>query len=116
MIKAVFLRLIFVGITVLGVCYLVPGIFVEKRQWAIVLAFSIGLLNALLKPVLIRFSIGCSILALAPLMLIFNTMALWFANLLNLGIEVIGFWPAFFGGLVISVVSFFVTMLFPDGL
>lgn len=116
MIKAVFLRLIFVGITVFGVFYLVPGIFVEKRQWALILALLIGFLNAVLKPVLTQFSIGCSILAIAPLMLIFNTMAIWLASLANLGIAVLGFWPAFWGGLVISTVSFFATMLFPDGL
>jgi putative membrane protein len=113
-----FLRFIIVAITVIGVIWLVPGIAVEQFRWALVFVCLVALFNAILKQALIQISIGCSILALGPILLIANTMALWFANYLGKWIPqpitVLDFWPAFWGGLVISVVSFFMIMLVSD--
>jgi putative membrane protein len=72
--------------------------------------------NALLKNILIRLSIGCSIIALGPILLIVNTLALWITGVLPLGIKVDNFWAAFWGGLIISVVSFVMDLLVSDGL
>lgn len=116
--KAFFLRFFVVVISVIGAIWFIPGMAVEKLRWALTLALLIALFNAIIKPMLINISIGCSVLALGPILLIANTMALWFADYLGKWIpqpiQVEDFWAAFWGGLVISVVSFFMIMLIPD--
>jgi putative membrane protein len=113
--KGLFLRFIIVAITVIGVIWLIPGLAVEKLRWALLFVCLVALFNAILKQALIKISLGCSVLALGPILLIANTMALWLANFLGKWfpqpIEVANFWAALWGGLVISVVSFMMTML-----
>jgi putative membrane protein len=116
--KALILRFIVVAIAVVGVIWLIPGMAIDKLRWALLFVCLVAYLNAILKTLLIKVNIGCSILALGPILLIVNTMALWFADFLGKWIpqpiKVLDFWTAFWGGLVISVVSFFMTMLVSD--
>lgn len=116
MLKAVFLRFIVAFLTTLAVFLLLPGISIQNRTTALGVIVLIAGLNAVLKIILIRFSLGCSILALGPILLVVNTMVLWFLDELKLGIQVDSIWAAFWGGLIISVVSFVMSLLVPDGL
>jgi putative membrane protein len=53
-------------------------------------------------------------------MLVINAVTLWLASYisvqwLNVGFHVDGFWPAFWGALVVSVVSFVLSLIFTEG-
>lgn len=91
---------------------IVPGIEVTGNAWAAVLvtALILGLLNATLGLVLKIGTIGCIVMSLGLFTLVINAGMLWLAGwvsgeLLNLGFTVDGFWPAFWGGIIVSIVS-----------
>lgn len=67
-------------VSAVGVLVVVPGLAIRSIPSATILCFLLALVNAVLKRMLIRFSMGCSILALGPILLILNTMALWLAG------------------------------------
>ena len=99
----------------------VPGIDVYGRGWLAVLIMSavLALVNTFIRPVLAILSCGCIVLTLGLFILVINALTLWLSayvtyEVLGLGFRVDGFWPAFFGGLIVSVVSFFINLALPD--
>ena len=81
-------------------------------------ALVFGILNALLKPVLMVLSLPMMILTLGLFTLILNALLLWLTSALStslgLGFQVNGFVAAYLGALVVSVVSFALSMIAPD--
>jgi putative membrane protein len=68
-----------------------------------------GVLNASVRPLIKVLTLPLLILTLGLFTLVINALMLmltgWFSDRLNLGFHVAGFWPAFWGGLVVSIVS-----------
>lgn len=102
--------------------WLVPGIDIEGNAWVAVgvTAAILGLLNAFIKPVLQFLSCGCVVLTLGLFLLVINAGVLWFSSYaatewFGVGFYVDGFWAAFWGGLIVSVISFVADLLLPDG-
>lgn len=84
----------------------VPGLFVSDATALFIAVLVLGLINALLRPVVNLFT-GClQILTLGILTLLINTAFFALAAGLVPGFEVAGFWPAFWGSIVMSVLSF----------
>lgn len=113
--KAFFLRLLLVFLTTLLVVLVVPGIVI-RGPLVFLLILMIAFVNASIKFVLVLSSVGCNILALGPILLILNTMLLWLIGQIEIGVIVTGFWPAFWGGMIISLVSFVLNVWIRDGL
>lgn len=108
------------GITAAAVAitaWLLPGIRVLEphRVWAVVLvALVLGLINAFIRPVLKALSCGVIVLTLGFFTLVINALMFWLASWitqhwLGLNFQVDGFWNAFWGALIVSVVSFFLS-------
>jgi len=118
--KSLLVRYVVILAALIAALWLVPGITVEGDAVAAVLLMGLvlGLVNILVKPILKFFSCGCIVLTLGLFLLVVNALALWFASwlaqLLGIGFIVDDFWPALWGGLVISVVSFLMNLLIPD--
>jgi putative membrane protein len=100
---------------------IVPGIRVESdRAWLTVAAMAIilGLVNAFVRPLLKLLSCPLILLTLGLFLLVINAVSLWLAAkaaaLLGVPFYVDGFWPAFLGGLIISVVSFILSLFLID--
>ena len=98
---------------------LVRGIDVKGGWLALaVMAIIFGLVNALIRPILKFLTCPLIMLTLGLFTLVINALMLqlasWLGRQLGLGFYVAGFWPAFWGALVISVVSFVLTMLIVD--
>ncbi len=99
---------------------LVPGIVAQSTNWLsfIWLALIFGLLNALLRPLLKLLTCPLIFLTLGLFTLVINTFLFWLAGVVGtnfgVGFTVAGFWPAFLGGLIVSVVSVVLTMIFKD--
>ena len=75
--------------------------------------------NVFIRPILQFLSCGCIIVTLGLFMLVINAGTLWLSswmaqNWFGIGFSVDGFWPAFWGGLVISVVSFLLSIFIPE--
>ena len=99
---------------------LVPGIQTDGGwQVLLLMALIFGLVNALVRPILKFLTCPLIMLTLGLFTLVVNALMLmlasWLGRQLGLGFYVAGFWPAaFLGALVISVVSFVLTMLIGD--
>jgi putative membrane protein len=91
-----------------------------QSAWFAVIAMAavLGLVNALLRPLLQLLSIGCIVATLGLFTLFINAFTLWlsgvFAGWFDTGFSVNGFWPAFWGGIIISVVSFLLSIFIRD--
>jgi putative membrane protein len=84
------------------------------------LALIFGLVNAFLRPLLSVLTCPLIILTLGLFTLLINTFLFWLTGWIgqafSLGLSVNGFWPAFLGGVIVSVVSIALSMIFKDEL
>jgi putative membrane protein len=97
------------AVTTLGVLVaanVVRGIDYQSFLALGLAALVLGLLNAFVRPLLLAVSVVFLIITLGFGFFVINALLLWFVGSLGLGFTVKGFWPAFWGGLVISIVSF----------
>jgi len=114
------LRWLINGVALYVAAKLVPGIHADGGwQVLAVMAIIFGLVNALIRPILKLLTCPLIMLTLGFFTLVINALMLmlasWLGRQLELGFYVAGFWPAaFLGALVISVVSFVLTMLIGD--
>jgi putative membrane protein len=89
---------------------IVPGIVYQGRWTSLlIVALVFGVLNASVRPLIKVLTFPLLILTLGLFTLVINALMLmltgWFSDRLSLGFHVDGFWPAFWGGLVVSIVS-----------
>lgn len=82
-----------------------PGIHTEGWMPLIGMALFLGVINAVIRPVLLLLSLPFIIVTLGFFILIVNTLTFWLAGGLVPGFSVDGFWNAFFGSIVVSLVS-----------
>jgi putative membrane protein len=99
------------GLGLLVAVAVVPGLHYEGGVLGfVILALILGLLNALLKPILALLTCPLMLVTLGLFMLVLNAVLLFLASLLGrtVGIHfyVDGFGAAFLGGIVISLVAF----------
>jgi putative membrane protein len=89
---------------------LVGGIDHQGSVWSLLfVALVFGVLNASVRPLFLLLSLPMVIVTLGLFMFVINALMLlltgWVSGLLGLGFYVEGFWAAFLGGLIVSVVS-----------
>ena len=94
---------------------LVDGIDHRGSLWSLLfVALVFGVLNASVRPLLKLLSLPLIILTLGLFIFVINALMLmltgWVSGLLNLGFYVDGFWDAFFGGLIVSIVSLLLSL------
>jgi putative membrane protein len=95
---------------------LVPRIYIDGGwQVLAVVALIFGLVNALIRPLVTLLTCPLIILTLGLFTLVINAgmllLASWLAGLVGVGFFVDGFWPAFWGALIISIVSALLSMV-----
>lgn len=94
---------------------LVDGIEHRGSWWSLlIVALVFGVLNASVRPLLKLLTLPILILSLGLFIFVINALMLrltsWVSGLLGLGFHVAGFWDAFFGGLIVSVVSMLLSL------
>ncbi len=110
------IRWFITAIALLAAVSFVPGIEVEGNAYitVIIVALIMGLLNAVLRPILVLLSCGFIVLTLGLFMFIINAAILWasayVAQLLGVGFYVDGWVPALLGSLVVSIISFLLSV------
>ncbi|MEI7643745.1 MAG: phage holin family protein [Chloroflexales bacterium] len=117
--RRLLLRWLISSLAIFAATWLVPGIAFSGPGWQIgVVALVFGLLNALLRPLIYMLTCPLVLLTLGVFGLVINAAMLGLtsamADQLNIQFHVAGFWPAFFGGLVISMVTTLLSMLAGD--
>lgn len=84
---------------------LLPGIEISSLYIAVVAAIILGLLNAIVRPVLIVLTLPVTILTLGLFIFIINASLFYFVSTFIAGFSVSGFWTALFGSLLVSLIT-----------
>ncbi len=113
---AFIVRWLITAVAVWAAAQLVDGIHLVGWKSTLIVALVLGLLNAYLKPLLTLGSIIFVVLTAGLFLIIINTVLLaitaWFLGKFDsIHFAIDGFWDAFFGAVIISVVSFLLTRL-----
>lgn len=101
------LRLLISGVVIFGVSYLSQGrlLQVDGFGYAVLLAFVLGIVNAIIKPVISLLSLPVTILTLGLFSLVINALMLALAVALVPGVSTTGFWATIGAALIISIVT-----------
>ncbi|UOD50329.1 phage holin family protein [Orrella daihaiensis] len=99
------------AVALLAVAYVLPGIVIGSFWSAMMAALVLGLLNTLVKPLLILLTLPITIVTLGLFLLVLNALVFWLAGSLFKGFQVEGFWWAVAGAILYSVVSSLFSML-----
>jgi putative membrane protein len=94
-----------------------PGTW--PKVWTLLLvALVFGVVNAIVKPIFKLVTLPIVLLTLGLFLIVINALMLmltsWLAGQFGIGWQVDGFWTAVLGGLIVSVVSFFLNAFVPD--
>jgi putative membrane protein len=108
------IRLIVNAIALLIVAYVVPGVHVDTFTGAIIAALVLGIVNAILRPLLFILTLPLQILTLGLFTLIINGFLFWLVAHLGIGLHVDGYWSAFLAAIVLSIVSFVLSLLLKE--
>ena len=97
----------------LAVAYLMPSsIQVASFATAMIAALLLGLVNVVLRPVLVLLTLPVTLLTLGLFLFVINGLMFWLAGSLLEGFVVGGFWPGVFGALLYSVFSSLLSSVF----
>ena len=120
MVKKLLLRLIVNAVALYSAIALVDGITPQSDNWLslVWMALIFGIINAVLKPILTVLGCPFIILTMGLGALLINTLLFYLAGMIGtsfgVGFSVSGFMPAFFGALIVSIVSFLLNTLLKD--
>jgi putative membrane protein len=100
------------AVSLVIVAYLIPGIQLQGVGPALIAPIVIGLVNATVGFILKIVTFPITILSLGLFLLVINALMLMFAAYIVPGFAVAGFWSAFFGAIVLSIVSMILRSVF----
>ncbi|MCW8796711.1 MAG: phage holin family protein [Chlorobium sp.] len=100
------------ALSVYATATLLGGIYIKSFWAALLVALVLGLINAIVKPILVFFSIPFIIVTLGLFLLIINALMLMLAAAVVDGFAVSSFGWALLGSLVISLVSWMLSSIF----
>lgn len=103
--RGVLLRWLILTAAVLAASWLLTGVRVNGIFPAILAAALLGICNAVLRPLLIVLTLPLNILTLGLFTFVINALMLLLVSAVIPGFDVLGFWTAFFGALIISLTS-----------
>jgi putative membrane protein len=102
------------ALALLAVAYFVPGIHIAGLGVALIAAVVIGLVNTLVKPILVILTLPVTILTLGLFILVINGGLFWAVGHFLQGFSVQTLMAGIIGALAYSVISWFLAALFID--
>jgi putative membrane protein len=98
-------------VSLIAVAYLMPSISVSSFITALVAAAILGLVNTIIRPVLIVLTLPVTLLTLGLFIFVINGLLFWLVGSFLEGFVVQGFWAGFFGAIVYSLISWALSAL-----
>ena len=98
-------RWLLLAAALLLVAYLYPGVTVAGFGAAMLAAFVLGLLNTLVRPLLVLLTLPVTVVTLGLFLFVINALMFWAAASLLSGLHVTGFVAALIGSLIYSVLQ-----------
>ncbi len=97
------------------VAYLYPGVQVRDFVAALIAALVLGLVNALIRPILVILTLPVTLLTLGLFLFVINALLFWLVAELVSGFMVTGFWAALVGSILYSLITLVTSwLLFPQ--
>jgi len=93
------------GLAIIITAYLLSGVVVDGFMAALVTSLILGLINAVIRPILILLTLPLNVLTLGLFTLIINAMLVMLAAAIVPGFAVQGFWWALLFGIVLAIVN-----------
>ncbi len=107
----IIVRVVVNAIALLVVAWLLrDGMHIDSLWHALLVALILGIVNAILRPILFLLTLPLQILTLGLFTLIINGFLLWWVAQWHLGLTIDGYWWAFFAAILLSIVSFILSM------
>jgi len=94
------------AIAILLTSYLLPGVRLQGFGAALVTALVLGIINAVIRPILLFLTLPINILTLGLFTFVINTLLILLTSRLVPGFEVQNFWWALLFGIILSVINF----------
>lgn len=92
-------------LALIAVAYLMPSITVSSFTSAVIAALILGLVNAIIRPVLVLLTLPVTVLTLGLWIFVINGLLFWFVGSFVPGFVVHGFWAGVIGSILFSIVS-----------
>ncbi|PLX28890.1 hypothetical protein C0581_00660 [Candidatus Parcubacteria bacterium] len=90
------------------IAYYVPNIAVAGFYAALITALVLGLVNAIIRPILLLLTLPVNLLTLGLFTFVINALLFWFVSTVVEGFMVVGFQAAFIGALLMTIASWFI--------
>jgi len=101
------------ALALLALPYVFPGVKVDTFVTALIAALALGLINALIRPLLILLTLPVTLLTLGLFIFVINGLLFWWVGSFVDGFHVSGFWSGFFGAIIYSIISWLLSALLP---
>ena len=98
-------------LALIAVAYLMPSITVSSFGTALAAALVLGLVNAIVRPVLVLLTLPVTILTLGLFIFVLNGLLFWMVGTWIEGFSVGGFWSGVTGAILFSLVSWLLSAL-----
>lgn len=105
------IRWLIYAVAIMLLTYVVPGISVRNFYSALIAALILGLVNAVIRPLLVLLTLPVNILTLGLFTFVINALMLWLVSSIVKGFDIKNFVAAFLGALVLWVVSWLTNAL-----
>ena len=112
--KGLLIRWVINALALILISQVIKGIVVDSIFAAFVAAAVLGVINAILRPILLLVSLPITILTLGLFALVINGLMLNLAGTLVKGFHVYGFWSSVFGALFLSAISWIANAFIND--
>jgi putative membrane protein len=93
------------AVALLTVAYVMPSVHIDSISAALIAAVVLGLVNAVIRPILILLTLPATLLTLGLFIFLINGLLFWFVGSYLRGFEVGGLWSGVLGAIVYSIVS-----------
>ncbi|MCI0372478.1 MAG: phage holin family protein [candidate division NC10 bacterium] len=107
-------RVLVNAMAILAAAAVVPGIELSGAGAALGAGLVLGVINALIRPILLILTLPLTLLTLGLFLFVLNALCLWLTSALVNGFVVQGFGAALFGALLVSAVSWLLTAFLSD--
>lgn len=108
------LKLLLNAVAIFFLANVLNGVFVDNYVTAIIVAVVLGLLNTLVKPLLVILTIPITILTFGLFLLVINAIIIFFADSLISGFSVDTIWTAILFSLLLSVLQWLLHSFIKD--
>lgn len=94
-----------ITVAILAAAFILPGIHVRSLGSALAAAAVLGLLNMFIKPILVFLTLPITIVTLGLFVIVINALLLMLAGSIVSGFEIMSFWWAVGGAIIVSIVT-----------